>query len=116
MPENKDIIIEDNDYLLRRITPHNQQGGVINSPAFMPREDENLSVDIAKLTTPEECLSRSTVEGCWVVKIKAGSVRELGLEVRHNHRGDNPAHGEIEGNLKPHTIRKKLIGKAERIL
>lgn len=115
MPNNNAINIEDSDYLYRRIVPIHQKNGKIRKGAFSPRKgSNNISIDIEKLTTPEECLSRSTVDGCLIAKIRAGYVRELGLEIHHCQEQENLAHGIIEGTFTS-LISKKLAGNAKYI-
>lgn len=115
MPEYTNRIeIEDDDNLLRRISPENQKGGRINSSAFRPpRDSNNISVDIAKLTTANECLSG--LSGFWVAKINTGFVRGLELTVSHQPTPENYAHAEIEGKFTD-ARRKQLARHAEIIL
>lgn len=102
--------IQDADDLYRRIAPaHVNSDGTINSGAFTDRQGEGISVNLARLTTPEETLrSRPTFE---LGNLQAAIPTGLGLSVRHAPVSGNFAHSLIEGqNTKP--IRREMAEAA----
>jgi hypothetical protein len=122
------VVIEDDDELYRRLpSEHVKNDGTISSVAFCFRgePDPSLSVDLAKLTTPQEVLQRARKPGAGVGVITAGVPRGLGLTVRHdpiredNEQGlaANPAHTLIEG-LTPADRKTKcyLLAEAMTVL
>ena len=116
MPEtHEDVtrIIEvlDNDELYRRINSlHQLENGKISSGAFKHRRP--LSVDIAKLTTPENSLSNHT--DCWLSVIMTGFVRSLELKVYHRPKNNNYAHGEIEGKIN--KVKARKLARSARLV
>jgi hypothetical protein len=116
MPE----VVLDSDDLLRRviftdpnyITPD----FTATSFAFTPRKiagvQEGLSVDVARLTTPE----RSIVDRFKfrLYSVKAGYVRQIGLDCLHDPIEGNNAHALIVGQFKNSTA-KKLSQGATRV-
>ena len=98
---NQPIVeIGDDDLLYRRLGPdHVSPDGTVNSNAFKlhGRPDPEISVDLAKLTTPGESLSRAPSDRFRLGVMKAGAVRELKLVVRHKPIDDNGSHSVIEG-------------------
>jgi hypothetical protein len=119
------VEIEDTDDLYRRL-PHDhvKPDGRISSVAFCFRgqPDPSLSVDLAKLTTPEESIARAPKPGAGLGVFQAAVPRQLGLTVRHapippNHREGrppNPAHAVIEG-LTPEDRLTRCYQLAERM-
>jgi hypothetical protein len=76
-------------------------GSTVLSHAFKLRgkPDPNISVDLARLTTPEETAARGPKPGFGVGRLVAGEVRALGLAVRHDPIEGNPANALIEGAM-----------------
>ena len=109
--------IEGDDELYRRLArKHISPDGVPNSLAFKlrGRPDPSASVDLARLTTPTESLSRAPAQDFRLGVLVAGTVRGIQLAVRHNPNPENAAHSLIEGaHTKEHC--RKLAG-ATRIL
>ena len=106
--------IEDHDELYRRI--HRTQfsrDGEVTPAAFITnwRPDNQVSVDLARLTTPDETLKRGpqdvTHYGLGV--LIAGYPRSLAFVVRHFPSPANYAHSLIEGG----NSRKKCLLLAE---
>lgn len=98
------VEIEDEDALLRRVANRpnmvKQDGGVFRptSAAFKgAKADGGLSVDVRRLlpdpTRPETAVDAFPEHG--LVELRAGSVRELDLEVLHDPIAENYAHGNI---------------------
>jgi len=109
----KIIDIEDDDDLYRRIHPHFQkENGKISSAVFKQR-NPYLSIDVAKLTTPEKSLANYPDFG--LASIVTKSVRNLSLEVYHQPKIDSYAHGIIEGNITDATA-KKLTNYARLVI
>ncbi len=90
--------IEDDDELYRRLAPeHVNPDGTVNSAAFKRRKeyDPSISVDLARLTTPQDALAARPHMGVGV--LIAAVPRDLGFVVRHDPLPDNAAHALIEG-------------------
>lgn len=99
--------IADADDLYRRIHPSQVKDGRPTRAAFT---DPELSVDLARLTTPEQCLSGHASHG--LASITAGHARSLGQDVFHNPLGTNPAHALVKGKKTP-RIGRSLAGSAK---
>jgi hypothetical protein len=96
-------VIEDADDLYRRIVPYYiKKDGSISSAAFMKDRgktpDNEISVEIARLTTPVECATRYGDRGFRVIALTAGSARALGFDVRHDPLLDCYPHALIVGD------------------
>jgi hypothetical protein len=111
------------DDLYRRIVPDNVINGELNAGAFSLRPGEDaLSVDIARLTSAEECLARAGRPDVGLAVISASDVIALGLNVAHDPVvgdstsgiPDNYAHARITGE-NSRAVRSKLA-KAAAIL
>jgi hypothetical protein len=119
MPTSPEQVgIEDNLY--RRIVPDNVTNGELNAGAFSLRSGEDaLSVDIARLTSAEECLARAGRPDVGIAVLGVGDVVALGLIVEHDpvvgdsSSGipDNYAHARITGD-NSRAIRGKLAKAA----
>jgi hypothetical protein len=115
MPKRLAQIRPDDD-LYRRIVPDNVTNGELNAGAYSLRPgEEHLSVDIARLTSPEECLARAGRTDLGLAILNVSDVIALDLVVEHDPvRGDpashmpvNDAHARIIGeNSRP--VRAKL--------
>jgi hypothetical protein len=111
-PEAEEIA--DADWLYRRLAIHNirRSDGSVHYNAFLrnsdPRgrkkePDPDLSVDLARLTTPEQSLAVAGKPDQGIGAIQAGFPRDLGLEVVHTpirepRKLRNLAHSSIRGN------------------
>ena len=105
---SSDVVrINPDDRLYRRINldSHIKRDGSIAMTAYLTREripDAALSVDLARLTTPEEALARARrpARTC-IGELVAAVPLNLGLTVRHVPQHEdgqrNPAHCQIEG-------------------
>jgi len=105
--------IKDEDELYRRIHPTHVINGKISSAAFKQRQPD-LSVDIARLTTPERTLSYYPDYG--LGSLAAGFFRNLKLEVYHAPIPSNYSHAIVYGKIthsmaKMVAIAVKLIRK-----
>lgn len=91
-------VIADADDLHRRLAPGWVTGGVVNSAAFKRNgvPDDEVSVDLARLTTPEKTLQDRPDFG--IGNIVAGAVRRCGFDAVHDPLEENPAHSLIRGN------------------
>jgi hypothetical protein len=106
--EQSTVEITREDQLYRRLVPNGHvapDGKTILLAAFLrklPGEkkshpDPTLSVDLARLTTPEATLARAPRPGFGVAKFPARVAMDLGLTVRHAPERDNYAHAQVEG-------------------
>ena len=103
------VPIDDDDCLYRRLVPdHLYPDGNVNSNAFKlkGKPDASVSVDLAKLTTPDESIARGDRRDTMLGVLVARDVRALGLTVRHEPNDENPAHAVIEGNTSRSMCRK----------
>ncbi len=106
--------IQDADDLYRRIAPaHVNPDGTINSGAFTTRRGEGISVNLARLTTPEDTLRPRPTFG--LGNLQAAIPRGLGLNVRHAPVPDNDAHSLIEGQ-NTRAIRHQMAEAANLLM
>jgi hypothetical protein len=96
--------ISDDDLLYRRLAPQGvEPDGTLNNAIFMkskpPNEpDPEISVDLARLTTPEKTLAAAPPAlGLGLGQLKVGDVRKLGFTVSRAPSKKNPAHCVIIG-------------------
>jgi hypothetical protein len=95
------------DDLYRRLVPdgHIRHGQVLFSAFLKRREpgekhgqpDPALSVNLARLSSPEATLAQAPRPGFGVAVFSAGIPIEMGLTVRHAPEAVNPAHTLVEG-------------------
>ena len=110
-------IIDDDDELYRRLAPDFvKPDGTVSSVAFKRGKipDPEVSVDLARLTTPDETLRRANRLHHGLGVLIAGVPRGLGLRVRHDPVDGNPAHTIIEGQTSRQQPR--LLAAHTRIL
>jgi hypothetical protein len=96
-----DEIVPDDD-LYRRVVSFNvNPDRSINASAFKLRKpkrpDPEISVDLARMISPEGCLAVGRVPGLGVAVFKARVPISLELTVRRDPEPDDPAHCVIEG-------------------
>jgi hypothetical protein len=107
--EYAQVAIDNDDALYRRLAPHCiKPGNAISSAAFKTRNqwDTQISVDLARLTTPHQCLAMvANRPGFKLGRFVARVPRSLGFEVRHDPQPDNPAHCIIRGANDEHKSR-----------
>ena len=103
--------IKDEDELYRRIHPTHVINGKISSAAFKQRAPD-LSVDIARLTTPERALLNYPNYG--LGSLVAGFFRNLKLEVYHAPIPCNYAHAIVYGKITPSMA--KMIAIAVKLV
>lgn len=92
--------VAETDLVYRRLAPDQvAPNGVVLSHAFKLRgkPDPSVSVDLARLTTPDETAGRGLKPGFGVGYLTAGHVRALGFTIRHDPVEGNKAHALIEG-------------------
>lgn len=115
--------IGDDDELYRRIAFDDVTAGQLNRGAFSLRPDEAyLSVEVARLTTIEECLARPQPPrlDLGLAVVRAGDVRALGLTVVHDPLSDdnparsNAAHARIVGENS--RLTKKRLSAIARVV
>jgi|SRR5579862_4088212 len=92
--------LRDEDELYRRFLPTKKKGRVPSTtyttrPTGNP--DPEISVDLARETTPEKTLEAGKPTHFKLGILRVGEVRELGFTVRRDPKPDNPAHCVIEG-------------------
>ena len=114
-PSHSIEVIAIGDRLYRRLPGETIRNGKVGRGAYYFRgePDPSVSVDLARLTTPETTrLGAPRPERFGVGEIAASVPLQLGLTVRHDPTADNPAHSLIEGattraicqTLANHTI------------
>jgi hypothetical protein len=89
--------VPDEDTLYRVIVPAAAAvwfpGGVLSSAAF---SHPVFSADIARLTTPDQTLSRWPA-GSGIVAFNCGAARAIGFDARHEPEDGNGAHANVYG-------------------
>lgn len=103
------VAIGDDDCLYRRLVPdHFYPDGSVNSNAykFNGRPDPSISVDLARLSTPEQSIARGRRSDTMIGTLSVREVRALGFTVQHQPTDENPAHSIIEGNTTRLTSKK----------
>jgi hypothetical protein len=100
-------LIFDTDDLYRRFPDdHIRPDGSLSSAAFQNTSNtDDMSVNLAKLTTLEETISGFPDFG--VASFLAGLARELDQQVLHDPIPDNGAHSIVRGK-KSKRIKKRL--------
>jgi hypothetical protein len=107
------VEISDDDFLFRRLASgHLNPDGTVNSNAYKRdgKPDPEVSVDLSKLTSVREALTRAPNLTFKIGILQARDARSLGLEVRHSPTDEDPAHSVIEGNQTKANCRL-LAGK-----
>jgi hypothetical protein len=92
--------VDRTDDLYRRLVGfHINPDGTVNSAAFKldGKPDGSISVDLARLTTPERCLAVGGKPELGVGALRAEVPLDLGFAVRHDPQPENEAHALIEG-------------------
>ena len=68
------VTVDDEDHLYRRVFPYHIVDRRVSTAAFKDRRKKPLnkfSTDLARLTTPEECLARSELPGLRLISFLA---------------------------------------------
>lgn len=119
------VDIEDDDWLYRRLHPYCfKKNGALSSAAFKTNgfPDCEISVDLAKLTTPFESVHRAGKPGFRLGQLQAGGPRRLGFDVIHDPlrfterpECDNEPHSLIKGMNTPELCHElvKLVTLVE---
>lgn len=110
------VAIQDDDLLYRRLH-HTQiyEDGRVKSIAYMfdSKPEPEASVDLARLTTPEESAGRGK-PGAGLGEIVTRVPRDSGFTVEHRPLPENPAHSQIEGqNTKALCLK---LAEATRVI
>lgn len=88
------------DELLRRLGRHCIRPDLsVSSAAYMYNKvpDEPISVDLRRLTTPEESAARARRPGAGIGALLADAAFELGFTAEHSPTEDNYAHCDLLG-------------------
>ena len=90
-------VVLDADQLYRRLQPDAISAGAVVSVAFKKngKPDDEISVDLARLTTPQTVLRERPDFGLGM--IVAGYPRSIGFAVLHDPQPENIAHSLIKG-------------------
>ena len=110
------------DILYRRLLypEHVYDDGSVRPNAYYlsGRPDPQASVDLARLTSPEETAARGRRAGAGVGALLADAPLALRLVVRHKPLPDNPAHSTIEGlaDTRQHRQLCKELAEATRVI
>lgn len=113
LPEIEEILDED-DLYRRFPDEYLNDDGNLSSAAFQNTSGtEDMSVDLARLTTPERAALDN--ESFGVATVKAGFARSNNQIVLHSPLEDNNAHSTVRGK-KTRGIKKKLAESAHIIL
>jgi hypothetical protein len=95
------VEIADDDELFRRVLPYFiKANNRVSSAAFKKRNkqpDNEISVELGRLSSPVECAQRYGPRGFRVIALTAGSARSLSFEVRHDPLEDCYPHALIVG-------------------
>lgn len=101
--------LDDEDILFRRIHPKLiHPDGTISKGAF---RDTELSVDLARRTTPERALARAKGPGYGLAGFSVAFARTLKQQVEHAPVPFNHAHALVVGE-KPLSIARKFAEQA----
>jgi hypothetical protein len=107
VPTSAEVPIDPDDLLYRRLAPksHIKPDGSIASTAYKldKKPEFEPSVDLAKITTPEESVSRAGRAGFVLGELRVGSIVSLGFQIRPAPLASNPAHCVIQGNVSMDT-------------
>ena len=76
--------------------------------------DNQISVDLARLTTPQESVGRANKSGCGLGVLQAKIPRSLDFNVEHKPIPSNPAHSQIEGQNNKQKCR--LLAEATEVV
>jgi hypothetical protein len=115
--DDSHVVIEDSDELYRRLaSAHVNADGSVNSLAYKQngRPADRLSVDLARLTTPHDALSRAGRPGFQLGVVEASSPRSLGFSVNHDPLPDNNSHSVIEGPNNKERCRRLALATTIR--
>lgn len=95
------VVIIPDDTLYRRILRYyKKDDNTISSGAYKDKRgkpDCEASVDLARLSSPEESLARA-LSGQFLVSLNARVAFDAGMTPTHRPLNDNPAHSVIVGN------------------
>jgi hypothetical protein len=95
-------VITKDDYLYRRVISFSvNPDKTVNSSAFRLRKskraDPEISVDLARMITAQECLQIASIVGLGVAELCAEIPIGMGLIVKHDPQPEDPAHSLIIG-------------------
>ena len=105
------------DLLYRRLSRDVVQDGRVNRGAYYFRgePDSQISVDLARLTTPEQTRLRARDPSrAGVGELQAAVPLNLGFTIRHAPEEGNPAHCLIEGRTTKDLCQR--LADATRII
>jgi hypothetical protein len=107
MSKATSVAFSEDDTLYRRLAPDHVSGDRVNSLAYSKETPYEKSVDLARLTTPDQTVATRPNFG--LGEISVGAVWELGIEVRHDPMPGNAAHCVIVGEYSRHIARQLAI-------
>ena len=113
------VEIREEDILYRRLSPNHinkaTQEVVSNAYKLNGEPDREISVDLAKLTTPAKSLACvKDRPGFRIGALLVKDVQSLGLTVQYAPLPDNPAHCVIKGNTTRQTC--KLLAEKTKLI
>lgn len=91
--------IDDDEWLLRTVPDNIQyidpETEEVDGYAFRPQEgqdSEGLSLSREKYISPQELVNQKFSDAYYVVRVKAGDLRELGMELQPDPLDEKPGH------------------------
>lgn len=112
--EMVEAVLDDDELYRRLAREHVNEDGTVNSAAYKlrGRPDLGISVDLARLTTPQQVIASHPHAGVGVLVARVP--RSMGFDVRHDPLPDNPAHCLIEGENT--RAKCRLLAEATTVL
>jgi hypothetical protein len=103
-----EVQIELSDLLYRRLAPqsHIKPDGSVASTAYKRSKkvpDSEPSVDLARLSTPEESIARAPKAGYRLGELQVCVIQPLGFAIKHAPLANNQSHCLIYGNTSTDT-------------
>jgi len=118
VPPITEVQIELSDLLYHRLASqsHIKLDGSVASAAYKHNKlpDPEPSVDLARLTTPEESIGRVRKAGFRLGELQVVVIRPLGFTVKHAPLDNNQSHSLIYGNRSMNTC--ALLAENTRII
>ena len=113
-----EVQIELDDLLYHRLSSksHIKPDGSVASAAYKHNKLPDLepSVDLARLTTPEESIGRAGKVGFQLGELQVAVIQPLGFTIKHAPLETNPSHSLIFGNTSMDTC--ALLAENTRII
>jgi hypothetical protein len=115
-----EVQIGADDVLYHRLSilSHIRKDGTVSSIAYKIGKEKTFdpepSVDLARLTTPQESVARAGRPGFALGELQVGTIAKLAFSVRHKPLDDNPSHCLIDGNTSMDTC--NLLTENTRVI